>query len=251
MPLVVSCEHGGNDIPPAYEQLFREHGAVLGTHLGLDVGAADVARGISSRLGAPLCLSTTTRLLVDLNRSIGNRSLFSQITRSLPPEERRAIIDEHYIPYRRRVEAAVAEAVEHGGRVLHLSVHTFTPVLRGEVRLADIGLLSDPRRALERSIALAWQADLRSRLPALKVRLNYPYRGVSDGFTTHLRRLFPPDVYAGIELEVNHKHATGDAGAWKRLRETIARSLEAVLAGMEPAPASDRSSAGGAPASPS
>jgi hypothetical protein len=37
------------------------------------------------------------------------------------------------------------------------------------------------------------------------VRFNYPYRGVNDGFTTANRRVFAPQEYLGVEIEVNQK----------------------------------------------
>ena len=41
------------------------------------------------------------------------------------------------------------------------------------------------------------------RETSLRVRMNYPYQGRSDGHTTALRRLFGSGEYIGIELEVN------------------------------------------------
>jgi hypothetical protein len=45
--------------------------------------------------------------------------------------------------------------------------------------------------------------ELSQALPHLRVRRNRPYRGTSDGLTTHLRRRFAAKDYAGIELELN------------------------------------------------
>ncbi len=35
--------------------------------------------------------------------------------------------------------------------------------------------------------------------------MNYPYRGASDGLTTHLRKRFHVNEYLGIELEINQE----------------------------------------------
>jgi hypothetical protein len=65
--------------------------------------------------------------------------------------------------------------------------------------------------------------------PQLVVRLNYPYRGSADGLTTHLRRLHPNSDYAGIEIEVNQKHALGDTAAWTTLRKLLVETLQQAL----------------------
>src|SRR5690606_21042231 len=104
--------------------------------------------------------------------------------------ERALVLERYYRPYRGAVEAAVAGAARRGA-VLHVSVHSFTPVLDGDVRRADVGLLFDPRRAGEAACAAAWRDALRIALPrGTVVRRNYPYRGTADGFTTQLRKRF-------------------------------------------------------------
>ncbi|MEN6493731.1 MAG: N-formylglutamate amidohydrolase [Thermoguttaceae bacterium] len=218
---LITCEHGGNEVPTAFARLFRGHRRLLATHRGYDAGALELARAFSRRLDAPLVYSTTTRLLVDLNRSPGHRRLFSEFTRDLDSAAKAAILAAHYTPYRQRVEALVAEAVGRGDQVLHLSVHSFTPALDGEVRNADIGLLYDPARRGERPFCHRWRSSLTTLRPGLRVRCNYPYRGVSDGLVTSLRRRFRPNRYLGIELEVNQLWPLGDPQAWCGLQETL------------------------------
>ncbi|HYH41273.1 MAG TPA: N-formylglutamate amidohydrolase, partial [Burkholderiales bacterium] len=180
-------------------------------------------------LNAELVYSTTSRLLVELNRSPDHRQLFSEITGPLPGDERERLLRRYYHPYREWVEAQVRDAAEAGTRIVHVSSHSFTPVLDGDVRGADIGLLYDPRRRAEVDFCLAWQRELRSGAPRLGVRRNYPYRGYDDGLTTYLRRRYPERAYCGVELEVNQKHALGDPAAWRALRRRLTASLQAVL----------------------
>jgi predicted N-formylglutamate amidohydrolase len=192
-----------------------------------------MARRVARRLGAPLHTATVTRLLVELNRSPHHRALFSRFTRPLPPEARERILDRHYRPYRRNVERDVTAALRGGGRVLHVSVHTFTPVLDGAVRRVDIGLLYDPARPAERALCGRWAGELRRRLPELRVRRNQPYRGVTDGLTTHLRRKLGPR-YLGIELEVSQRFFGADGSprgaAAGRITAAVAECV-ALLAG--------------------
>jgi len=72
--LLVTCEHGGNHVPPRYRRLFRDLQGPLKTHRGYDLGVLVMAREMSESFEAPLVASTVTRLLVDLNRSLGRAS---------------------------------------------------------------------------------------------------------------------------------------------------------------------------------
>lgn len=219
----MSCEHGGNRVPKEFAARFAGAADVLATHRGYDIGALEVARHFGRRLRVTPFIATTTRLVVDLNRSPQNRNVFSSYTRSLTPAQRGAALAAHYWPYRTAVEDAVAGAVAAGERVLHVSAHSFTPELRGEVRNCDVGFLYDPRRAGEVEFSEAWYAALHEAAPELKLRRNYPYRGDSDALVTHLRRRYGARGYVGMELEINQKHAGGRG--WRKLIAVLGATL--------------------------
>lgn len=226
---LVTCEHGGNEIPLEYRDLFAGQEDVLASHRGHDPGALELARELASTLSSESVFSTTSRLVVDLNRSLGHPRLFSDFTRRLPASERKRLVAEHHSPYRDRVEALVTTAVARGDRVVHLSSHSFVPVLHGSVRTADIGLLYDPSRPDEALLCAVWRQILSTLAPDLRVRRNYPYRGYGDGLTTTLRRRFPPASYLGIELEVNHATFLGGGPAWDRMRQVLILSFQTAL----------------------
>jgi predicted N-formylglutamate amidohydrolase len=218
--LVISCEHAGNRVPPRYRAQFRGQGAVLKSHRGWDPGALDLARAIAFACNAPLLANTTSRLVVECNRSLGHTQLFSEFTRDLDPAEQFRLLAMFYHPHRGAVEAALQRAARRRGRVVHIGVHSFTPVLNGKRRRADIGLLFDPKRRFEREVVEALSRELRARAPKLKVRRNYPYRGWTDGLTTTMRGRFPGAAYAGIELEVN-QGLIRNAVVWKQVRQVL------------------------------
>ena len=193
-------------MPAAYAPLFATAADVLATHRGYDLGALEAARAFGRRLGVTPFAGTTTRLVVDLNRSPGNRNVFSAYTRTLSAEQRAAALAAHYWPYRNAVEGSVAKAISAGRKVLHVSAHSFTPVLRGEVRNCDVGFLYDPGHGGEVRFVEAWYSALAAAHPSLTLRRNYPYRGVSDSLVTHLRRRHGNRGYVGMELEINQKH---------------------------------------------
>lgn len=228
--LILTCEHGGNRVPREYAAAFRPLRGMLATHRGWDPGALVLSRRFAKVLLAPLFAATVSRLVVDLNRSEGHPRVYSRVTAALPEDRRQRLLAKHYRPFRGRVAAEIAAEVRRGRRVVHVSVHSFTPVLAGEIRNADIGLLYDPRRPGERALAAAWRKVIRSLDPKLRVRMNYPYLGTSDGHTTSLRGRFRPGDYIGIELEVNQALVRAGGARWAGVQGVLTRSLALALA---------------------
>ena len=189
-----------------------------------------MARALARAFGAPLVTSTISRLLVDLNRSLGNPRVFSAATRGASAILRAKIVAQHYLPYRQRVERLVRQAVARGRRVIHISSHSFTPALDGKVRRADVGLLYHPGRRGEVLLCARWKAALAAFAPELRVRRNYPYAGKGDGLTSHLRLRFPQGAYVGIELEVNQRIVFAAGRPLITLRGVLIDSLHAASA---------------------
>lgn len=227
--MVITCEHGGNQIPPQYRHIFRNCRTLLESHRGFDPGALTMARALARNFDAPLLSSTVSRLLVDLNRSIGHQSLHMEAIRMLPVAVRQEILEHYYQPYRTEAERLVTQGVVRCGRVVHISCHSFTDNFNGVVRHADIGLLYDPARHAESSLCSSWKSVLKALSPDLEVRRNFPYLGRNDGLTSAMRKKFPDDVYVGIELELNQKKLRLPARQWAAMRESVITSLDTVL----------------------
>lgn len=203
MKLLLSCEHGGNEIPPQYAELFSGADDILNSHRGFDLGALDLFMYLCP-LADFECYSKTSRLLVELNRSLHHPNLFSEYTSGLSKTKKDDLLNVFYHPYRNKVEDIIRNWLKEGERVTHISIHSFTPVLNGVERRADIGILYDPSRSEEKMLAKNWKQQLNSKTPQYKIRFNYPYKGTADGFTTYLRQIFKNN-YMGIELEINQK----------------------------------------------
>lgn len=232
--LIISCEHAGNTVPDAYRHLFYEYDDLLQTHRGWDIGALDLAELLAQDCSATLFSHKVTRLLVDVHRSLYRRTLFSEITKSQDKTVRQAILEAYYYPYRNTLEHAVRSAIEKGCRVVHISQHSFTPVLKGQERHCDVGLLYDPGRRWEKPFAMAWKKLLLQHNPSLRVRYNYPYRGKPDGLPACFRRLFDDEHYIGFELEINQKIPLASDSSWPHLMEIISQSLQKTIGNIFP-----------------
>ncbi len=203
---------------------------MLDSHNGYDPGSLIIAQELAAALGAPLVISTISRLLIDLNRSIGHPQRFSALTRGAPARIRDEIAEQYSRPYWAQVEGFVGRSAARGRRVIHISSHSFTPELNGNVRRADVGLLYHPGRHGEVALCARWKASLAAIAPELRVRRNYPYAGKSDGLASQLRLRFPPGAYVGVELEVNQSIVLAGGRRWTALRGVLIKSLRAACA---------------------
>ena len=227
--VLITCEHGGNRVPPMYQYLFQGWETLLDSHRGYDPGALELAARMARSLGCPLLSATISRLLIDLNRSPGHPRLYSEVTRHAPLALRSQLFEEQYLPYRRRVEDLATTAVASGCRVIHISCHSFTPQLNRQTRNTDMGFLYDSSRRGEYSFCKRWQIAMKLGHAHFTTRRNYPYLGKSDSLAAYLRKRLPDPCYVGIELEINQKHILGDQSRWPALQRAVIETLGATL----------------------
>lgn len=226
--MILTCEHGGNDIPEEYAYLFEGAQEDLASPAGYDLGAQEIMDLLAPTADFTL-VSTVSRLLVDLNRTEHHPRLFSEYLRNVPPGIKRKILYEHYFSYRLKVEQQIKAWAEAGETVYHLAVHTFNPYDDGKERNADLGLLYDPSREPEVLFTAKWRQQLESALPPLRIRYNYPKKGTADGMISLLRKQFTADQYVGLELEVNQSFFTEDVEGWKILRPVLLETFRNTL----------------------
>ncbi len=226
MKLVVSCEHGGNEIPKDFQKYFVNQRAILQSHRGYDPGTLDLFEDVKALSGFSES-NTFSRLLIECNRSLHHPKLFSEFTKSISETEKEKLISTLYLPYRNSIENHIRTFILEEKTVLHISIHSFTPILNGEERNNDIGLLYDSKKPFEKTLCELWKAFIIEESPLIKVRFNYPYLGSADGFTTYLRKQFPEN-YIGIELEVNQKWVKND-GLNKTIKSTIVKSIKKLI----------------------
>lgn len=209
MILVLTCEHGGNNIPEEFDSYFKNQALILNSHRGLDFGTLDLFEYLQPLSNFSIS-NEISRLLIEFNRSLHHNKLFSECSKELSKEEKNHLIETYYLVYRNKVENQIKQFINAGECVLHISAHSFTPILKSEIRNCDIGLLFDSRRSLEKKFCKTFKAGILKVNKEYKVRFNYPYLGKADGLTTYLRKQFPKN-YLGIELEINQKLSKDNA----------------------------------------
>jgi predicted N-formylglutamate amidohydrolase len=178
--VILTCEHASKRLPRRLEA-NREARRFLDDHWGWDIGAWSLTRAVAARLGAGALGGRWSRLWIDLNRPIADPTLIRPEVegfvlpwnRRLRPASIERRVLEFHSPYHAEVDRQVLRRLVRGVRPILISVHTFTPELRGQQRAFDAGVLFKNHR----SLACALGKGLRKT--GLRVRYNEPYSGLA------------------------------------------------------------------------
>lgn len=152
--IILICEHAGQKVPEYLGSLGLDDEA-MSTHIGWDIGAAALSRALSNQLDAALILQRYSRLVYDCNRdfdafdAIVEESDHVAIPHNsdLSLEQRRRRFEVVYQPF----HDAITELVEHrmqthekpAHRSVIVTIHSFTPLYKGQARSLDLGILYD------------------------------------------------------------------------------------------------------------
>lgn len=223
--VVISCEHATNKVPTFVKKHIALDKKLLESHRGYDIGALSLTRSIAKLFHEEPFLGEISRLVIDLNRSLYSKTLHYEMVQLLPQDILDKIKNIYYVSYRERVRRKIASAIAKHKTVVHLSIHSFTPVLHGKIREVDLGFLYDPKRALEVAFCKNMKSKFCIESDAI-CRMNQPYKGTADGFVTSLRREFSQDLYIGIEIEMNQKFTLYDKPFYgKKILKPLLKSL--------------------------
>ncbi len=227
-PLILLCDHARNALPAGYGNLGlgdRE----LARHIAYDIGAEGVTRMLAAELGAPALISHYSRLLIDLNRGLDDPTLIMRLSdgaivpgnRHLDDGERARRIDTYYRPYHGAIAAEIARAEASSLSPVLLSIHSFTPIFKDEVRPWHASVLwgRDPR--LAKPLLASLEAE-----PGLVIGENEPYEGVLEGDTLYQHGQSRGLAHALVEIRQDLISTPAGQAEWaKRLARILARIL--------------------------
>jgi predicted N-formylglutamate amidohydrolase len=227
-PALIACDHASRAFPKSMQRLGLP---LLQTwqHIAWDIGAGELARGISNALDAPAVLAGYSRLIVDCNRRPDDPEAFRKESdgwevpgnQSLTEFERRVRLGCFFDPYHETISAMLGAFRARSVVPLFVSVHTFTPQLAGEQRPWHVGVLWDKDEECARRML----AGLRA-VEGLVVGDNQPYSGKHPSdFTVehHAERAGLPHVC----LEVRQDLLESPAGVerWVRILSPLIRDV--------------------------
>ena len=232
-PVLLVCDHASRRFP-----------IVLGTmgldpvarrcHLALDIGAGALTERLANALSVTAVMCQYSRLIVDCNRQLMDPSAFLEFgdgvivrgNHNLQMDEKEARADEIYWPYHNAITLQIERLQAQGRPPIFIAVHSFTPVLNGESRACEIGVLWDA----DRVTAEIFVHDLREA--GFNVGDNEPYSGKAPhDFTVdhHAESLGLPHV--GIEIR---QDLIGDDQGLARICEVLQRVIGSLPARLNP-----------------
>lgn len=223
-PFVLTCEHASNRLPAGFEAAPDDR-PFLADHWGWDVGAADLVRDLAARTGSCAVFSRFSRLVCDLNREPGEHDFVVTeveghalaLNRGVDAAERRRRRALWFDPYHDAVDRVLGERCAAGSEVRVCSVHTFTPVWRGNPRRLEVGVLFDAHEAHARSLCAALARE------GFATALNEPYSGY-EGLIYAARRHGRAHRVVYLEIEVRQDLVDTPSRA-RAVGERVARAL--------------------------
>lgn len=227
---VIVCDHGGDAFPSKLNNLGLD-AALRARHIAWDIGAAAVAREVSRLLEAPAALGSYSRLVIDLNRPTVDLTSIREISdgvlvpgnRNLSAADADVRIAEIFAPYHDAVAELVETARQRVAAPALVSIHSFTPVMKGAERPWHIGVLFGPDARLAHRLI-----SVLSKNAEICVGENKPYSGY-DLFGCTVETHAIPKGYPNVLLEIRQDLIDTQHGAehWAGL---IATALREVLA---------------------
>ncbi|MEP0090306.1 MAG: N-formylglutamate amidohydrolase [Paracoccaceae bacterium] len=225
---VIVCDHATNTVPPDVANGSLDISEKdMSRHIAYDVGAAGVAIRLAELLDAPAVLSNFSRLVIDPNRGEDDPTLVMRLydgtiipaNRNINQDDIEQRLRLCYRPY----HAAIAELATHRQNTALLSIHSFTPQLRGRaLRPWHAGFLHADDTRLSEAAANLLRAD-----PQWCVGLNVPYSGklAGDTIDKHAIRHHRQNTLIELRSDLIEKEA-GQLEWAERLANLMPKALE-------------------------
>ena len=212
--IVLVADHAKRALPSEYGDLGLPP-AEFERHIAYDIGVEMVTRALAIELDAPAVMAGFSRLLIDPNRGEEDPTLIRQLydgtvipgNYPMSPEERERRVERFYRPYHDAISAVTASvAKETGEAPFIVSIHSFTPVMKGVARPWHAGVLwdSDARAPLQTIEMLRAKGDI-------VVGDNEPYDGALRGDTMFRHAIV--NGYAHVLVEIRQDLIAERAGA--------------------------------------
>ncbi|HEX3938034.1 MAG TPA: N-formylglutamate amidohydrolase [Xanthobacteraceae bacterium] len=140
-PFLLVADHAGNFIARALGRLGLAE-AELQRHIAWDIGVAGLGRLLADALDATLIRQNYSRLVIDCNRPLQAASSIPELSESteipgnvgLIEASKAARATEIFRPYHDRIEAELDDRRGSDRATALISLHSFTPVYKGEAR---------------------------------------------------------------------------------------------------------------------
>ena len=150
LPILLVCDHASCRFPKSLGDMGLDPFARR-CHLAVDIGAGPLTQRLAASLGVTAVLAQYSRLVVDCNRELMDPGAFLQFgdgilvpgNRNLHQAEKDLRARVLYGPYHEAVDEQVQRLRSAGPAPSFIAIHSFTPVMNGEARPWEMGVLWD------------------------------------------------------------------------------------------------------------
>jgi len=150
LPILLVCDHASCRFPNSLGDMGLDPFARR-CHLAVDIGAGPLTERLAASLGVTAVLAQYSRLVVDCNRQLMDPGAFLQFgdgilvpgNRNLHQAEKDLRAGVLYGPYHEAVDKQVQRLCSAGPAPSFIAIHSFTPVMNGEARAWEMGVLWD------------------------------------------------------------------------------------------------------------
>ena len=152
--LLFTSDHNGSAIPTKLQNLGVPLNE-LRRHVAYDIGIDSVAHALSARFNAPLIVANYSRLVIDCNRHPGAAGSIPSVSdntvvpgnKNLSDEDTAFRKNEIFDTYHSSIGRQISVMRSENKTPILISLHSFTPVISGQFRPWEIGILwKDDRR---------------------------------------------------------------------------------------------------------
>lgn len=232
-PILLICDHASRRFPGSLGSMGLDP-AARRCHLALDIGAGALTEWLAESLGVTAVLCQYSRLIVDCNRQLMDPGAFLEFgdgivvpgNRNLRQADKDIRANEIYWPYHKAIDGQIERLSQQDVEPVFISIHSFTPVMNGEFRTWEMGVLWDQDRVTSE----VFVHELRAA--GYLVGDNEPYSGKApQDFTIdhHAQPIRLPHV--GLEIRQDLIHH--DDGV-ERIAEVMHKVIETILTRVKP-----------------
>ena len=150
VPVLLVCDHASHRFPRSLGTMGLDY-LNRHSHVVHDIGAGALVEMLANNLGVTAVLCQYSRLIVDCNRELVDHNAFLKFNdgvdipanHNLRSDEKEKRASEIYWPYHNAIEGQIGRLKDQGINPVFISVHSFSPVINGEARKWEIGVLWD------------------------------------------------------------------------------------------------------------
>ncbi len=224
-PVLLICDHASRRFPAALGAMGLDPFARR-CHLAVDIGAGSLTERLADSLGVTAVLCQYSRLIIDCNRQLMDPGAFLEFSdgvivpgnRNLHRKEKDQRAREIYWEYHGAIEREIDRLRQQGIAPVFVAIHSFAPVMNGETRTWEMGVLWDK----DRVTAEMFVSELREA--GYPVGDNEPYSGKApQDFTIdhHAESIELPHVGIEVRQDLIH-HEDGVSQIAKIMHDAIA-----------------------------